>query len=117
MYSPPGWYQRPIPVSYTHLDVYKRQDLFIEMAPLTTQPAVVPRIFLAVAILFLVGMLASLLALRRDMGKRQQVQAMLQAQVALRTAMESSVTIGLRAWTRNGQILYVNCLLYTSRCV
>lgn len=83
-------------------------DLFIEMAPLTTQPAVVPRIFLAVAILFLVGMLASLLALRRDMGKRQQVQAMLQAQVALRTAMESSVTIGLRAWTRNGQILYVN---------
>ena len=83
-------------------------DLFIEMAPLTTQPAVVPRIFLAVAIVFLLGMLASLLALRRDMGKRQQVQAMLQAQVALRTAMESSVTIGLRAWNRHGQILYVN---------
>ncbi len=83
-------------------------DLFIEMAPLTPQPAVVPRIFLAVAIVFLLGMLASLLALRRDMGKRQQVQAMLQAQVALRTAMESSVTIGLRAWNRHGQILYVN---------
>ncbi|MBY0463754.1 MAG: PAS domain S-box protein, partial [Burkholderiales bacterium] len=83
-------------------------DLFIEMTPLTTQPAVVPRLFLAVAIVFLLGMLASLWALRRDMGKRQQVQAMLQAQVALRTAMESSVTIGLRAWTRNGQILYVN---------
>lgn len=83
-------------------------DLFIQMTPLTTQPAVVPRIFLSVAIVFLLGMVASLWALRRDMGKRQQVQAMLQTQVALRTAMESSVTIGLRAWTRNGQILYVN---------
>ena len=83
-------------------------DLFIEMSPLTTQPAAVPRIFLAVAIVFLMGMLASLWALRRDMRKRQQVQAMLQAQVALRTAMESSVTIGLRAWNRDGQILYVN---------
>ena len=83
-------------------------DLFIQMTPLTTQPAVVPRIFLSVAIVFLLGMVASLWALRRDMGKRQQVQAMLQTQVALRTAMESSVTIGLRAWARNGQILYVN---------
>jgi two-component system sensor histidine kinase DctS len=83
-------------------------DLFIQMTPLTTQPAVVPRIFLSVAIVFLLGMLASLWALRRDIRKRQQVQAMLQTQVALRTAMESSVTIGLRAWTRDGQILYVN---------
>ncbi|HRK40107.1 MAG TPA: PAS domain S-box protein [Burkholderiaceae bacterium] len=83
-------------------------DLFIEMAPLAPQPAVVPRLFLAVAVVFLLGMVVSLLALLRDVRKRQQVQAMLQAQVALRTAMESSVTIGLRAWTLGGQILYVN---------
>lgn len=83
-------------------------DLFMEMAPHAPQPAVVPRIFLAVAVLFLAGMVISLLALLRDVRKRQQIQAMLQAQVALRTAMESSVTIGLRAWTRDGQILYVN---------
>lgn len=83
-------------------------DLFIEMAPLAPRPALVPRIFLAVAVVFLLGMVISLLALLRDVRKRQQVQAMLQAQVALRTAMESSVTIGLRAWTLHGQILYVN---------
>lgn len=83
-------------------------DLFIEMAPQDTQPAMVPRLFLLLALLFLLGMLASLAALRRDMSKRQHVQALLQAQVTLRTAMENSATIGLRAWTGQGQILYVN---------
>lgn len=83
-------------------------DLSVEVAPLDTQPATVPRIFLLVALLFLLGMLISLLALRRDIGKRQHVQALLQAQVVLRTAMENSVTLGLRAWARNGQVLYVN---------
>lgn len=83
-------------------------DLFIEMAPLDTQPAMVPRLFLSLALLFLLGMLVSLAALRRDMGKRQHVQAQLEAQVALRTAMENAVTVGLRAWTNQGQILYVN---------
>jgi two-component system sensor histidine kinase DctS len=83
-------------------------DLFIEVAPQASQPATVPRLFLLVALLFLLGMLASLYALRRDMAKRQRVQSLLEAQVALRTAMENSVTIGLRAWTREGQILYVN---------
>jgi two-component system sensor histidine kinase DctS len=53
-------------------------------------------------------MLVSLWALQRDFVKRQQVQALFQAQVALRTAMENSVTIGLRAWDRSGTILYVN---------
>jgi two-component system, LuxR family, sensor histidine kinase DctS len=61
-----------------------------------------------VALLFLSGMLVSLYALRRDFSKRQQVQSVLQAQVALRMAMENSVTIGLRAWDLGGRILYVN---------
>ncbi len=83
-------------------------DMFIKVAPLRAQPAMVPRIFLLVALLFLTGMLVSLLALRRDIGKRQRVQALLEAQMVLRTAMENSVTIGMRAWASNGQILYVN---------
>ncbi|MBY0411332.1 MAG: PAS domain S-box protein [Burkholderiaceae bacterium] len=83
-------------------------DFFVEVAALDTQPATVPRIFLLVALLFLLGMLVSLVALRRDIGKRQHVQALLQAQVVLRTAMENSVSIGLRAWAQNGQVLYVN---------
>ena len=83
-------------------------DMFMEMTAREPQPALVPRIFLLVALVFLAGMLVSLLALRRDIGKRQRVQALLQDQMALRRAMESSVTIGLRAWARDGQILYVN---------
>jgi two-component system sensor histidine kinase DctS len=83
-------------------------DLFVQVALTREQPATVPRIFFLVALLFLVGMLLSLYALRRDFVKRQEVQARLQAQVALRTAMENSVTIGLRAWNLSGRILYVN---------
>ena len=83
-------------------------DLFIEITPLQAQPAMVPRLFLLVALTFLVGMLVSLAALRRDMAKRQQVQARLQAQMVLRTAMENSITIGMRAWAQDGRVLYVN---------
>ncbi len=83
-------------------------DLYAQVAQTQTQPATVPRIFFLVALLFLSGMLMSLYALRRDIVKRQQVQGLLQAQVALRTAMENSVTIGLRAWDLKGSILYVN---------
>jgi two-component system sensor histidine kinase DctS len=83
-------------------------DLFLEVLPRGARPAAVPRIFFAVALLFLLGMLVSLWALRRDFVKRQRVQALLQAEVALRTAMENSVTIGLRAWDPSGKILYVN---------
>lgn len=83
-------------------------DLFLEVTPIGEQPTTVPRIFFLVALLFLTGMLISLVALRRDFVKRQQVQARLQAEVALRTAMENSVTIGLRAWDQHGKILYVN---------
>lgn len=83
-------------------------DLFVEVDPIGPQPATVPRLFFLVAVLFLLGMLVSLYVLRRDFLKRQQVQALLQAEVALRTAMENSVTIGLRAWDLEGRILYVN---------
>lgn len=83
-------------------------DLFAQVDETIAQPTTVPRIFFLVALFFLSGMLVSLYALRRDIAKRQQVQALLQAQVALRTAMENSVTIGLRAWDFEGNILYVN---------
>ena len=83
-------------------------DLFLQVTLTQDEPATVPRIFFLVALLFLLGMLIALFALRRDIVKRQQVQALLQTQVALRTAMENSVTIGLRAWDLQGHILYVN---------
>jgi two-component system sensor histidine kinase DctS len=83
-------------------------DVFVQVALTQEQPTTVPRIFFLVALLFLSGMLVSLYALRRDFVKRQQVQALLQAQVALRSSMENSVTIGLRAWDLKGEILYAN---------
>ena len=83
-------------------------DLFIEMTALSTHPAPVPRLFLLVAILFLLGMLGALWALRRDMGKRQRVQALLQTQVALRAAVENSTHVGLLARAGNGRMLYAN---------
>ena len=83
-------------------------DLSIRVTPLDSRPASVPRAFFGVALLFLLGMLASLVALRRDFVKRQRVEAMLQSQVALRRAMENSLTVGLRAWDLQGRILYVN---------
>lgn len=83
-------------------------DLFLQVEQTQVPPATVPRVFFLVALLFLTGMLVALYALRRDFVKRQQVQALLQAQVSLRSAMENSVTLGLRAWDRKGRILYVN---------
>lgn len=83
-------------------------DVFVEVAPTALEPASVPRVFLLVALVFGAGMLIALWALRRDMRKRAQVQALLQAQIALRTAMENSVNTGLRAWDLQGRILYVN---------
>lgn len=83
-------------------------DVFLEVTPVQEQAATVPRLFLLVALVFLGGMLVSLWALRRDIVKRQQVQARLEGEVALRTAMENSVTIGLRAWDLGGKVLYVN---------
>ncbi|MDT8990295.1 PAS domain S-box protein [Curvibacter sp. APW13] len=83
-------------------------DLVVEVVPQGPQASPVPRVFFLVAVLFLLGMLLSLAALRRDFVKRLQVQRQLEAEVSLRTAMESSVTTGLRAWDMEGRVLYVN---------
>jgi two-component system sensor histidine kinase DctS len=117
----PGWFMQDHSVQLLTDDVTPQPDstyrvglnlpgtdLFVQVALTQAQPTTVPRIFFLVALLFLSGMLFSLYALRRDFAKRQQVQALLQAQVALRTAMENSVTMGLRAWDLTGRILYVN---------
>ena len=83
-------------------------DIALQVRSTVSQSPTVPRTFFFVALLCLLGMLASLYALRRDFAKRQRMEQELQAQVALRTAMENAVTIGLRAWDRDGRILYVN---------
>lgn len=83
-------------------------DLALQVRNTQSDSAMLPRIFFMVALLCLLGMLGSLYALRRDFVKRLRIQSQLQAQVALRSAMEKAVTVGLRAWDMQGRILYVN---------
>ena len=83
-------------------------DIALEMRTTRSDSPTVPRTFFLVALLCLLGMLAALYALRRDFAKRQAIEVQLKAQVALRMAMENAATIGLRAWDRQGRILYVN---------
>lgn len=83
-------------------------DLALQVRTTTADAPTVPRTFFLVAVVCLLGMLGALYALRRDFQKRQRVERALQAQVALRSAMENAATIGLRAWDRQGRILYVN---------
>lgn len=83
-------------------------DVSLQLSSKQAATATVPRTFFLVALICLLGMLGALYALRRDFVKRQRVEASLQAQVALRSAMEKAVTTGLRAWDREGRILYVN---------
>ena len=83
-------------------------DIALLVRSTVSQSPTVPRTFFVVAMVCLLGMLASLYALRRDFAKRLRVEQALQAQVVLRSAMENAVTIGLRAWDTEGRILYVN---------
>jgi len=69
-------------------------EVFLEVTPTLEQPATVPRLFLLVAMLFLGGMLVSLWALRRDIHKRQQVQAMALAQQERLEATGRLVAVG-----------------------
>jgi len=75
---------------------------------LHSQPALAPRAFFAVALVCLSGMLVALYFLGRDAARRRRAESLLQTQLALRAAMERSVTLGLRAWDLNGRLLYVN---------
>lgn len=67
-----------------------------------------PRAFFAAAMVCLAAMLLALLALWRDAARRQRAETRLQTQLALRTAMERSVSLGLRAWDTQGRLLYAN---------
>ena len=97
----------PAPPNLAYLEL-PGMDLALQVRSLSPVSPPVPRTFFLVALVCLLGMLAALLALRRDFVKRQRIESQLQAQVALRMAMENAATIGLRAWDRQGRILYVN---------
>ena len=67
-----------------------------------------PRLFFGVALVCLAGMLVALYALWRDTRRRQRAEARLQTQLALRTALEHSTSVGLRVLNTAGQLRYAN---------
>lgn len=75
---------------------------------LHSQPSLAPRAFFGFALVCLSGMLVALYFLWRDAARRRRAESQLRTQMALRTAMERSVTLGLRAWDLSGRLLYVN---------
>jgi two-component system sensor histidine kinase DctS len=83
-------------------------DTYLQIYAIDVQYATVPRALLGTALLFLVGMVASLVFLRRDIEKRQSVENSLAAEIALRRSMENSIGVGILASNLNGCILYVN---------
>jgi two-component system sensor histidine kinase DctS len=80
----------------------------IAVQSLNSQAAMAPRAFFGVALVCLAGMLVALYFLWRDAARKRATESQLQTQIALRTAMERSVTLGLRAWDLQGRLLYVN---------
>ncbi|WP_157826922.1 two-component system sensor histidine kinase NtrB, partial [Macromonas nakdongensis] len=75
---------------------------------LQDQPALAPRAFFAAALVCLLGMAAALAFLWRDVAQRRRAESRLRTQMALRSAMERSVALGLRAWDMDGRLLFVN---------
>lgn len=82
--------------------------LTLQVQPLDSTPALAPRLFFGAALVCLASMLVAMVFLWRDSLRRQRAESRLQTQIALRTAMERSVALGLRAWDLNGRLLYVN---------
>ncbi|MGV8804700.1 MAG: sensor histidine kinase [Polaromonas sp.] len=80
----------------------------LQVDVLDSQPALAPRAFFGVALLCLGGMVLALYFLWRDIARRQRAERQLQSQLALRTAMERSAPVGLRAWSLDGRLLYVS---------
>ena len=75
---------------------------------LQARPAIAPRAFFGIALVCLAAMLVALYFFWRGTLRRRQAERRLQTQIALRSAMERSVTLGLLARDLDGQCLYAN---------
>ena len=80
----------------------------LAVEPLQARPAIAPRAFFGIALLSLGGMLVALYFFWRGTLRRRQAERRLQTQIALRSAIERSVTLGLLARDLDGLCLYAN---------
>ncbi len=116
----PDWFLQDHRLALANDDTPPPKDAFIapinlpgarlqlQVQTLSDQAPLAPRAFFAVALVCLAGMLLALVRLWRDTARRQRTEARLQTQLALRSAMERSVPLGLCAWDRDGHLIHVN---------
>lgn len=71
-------------------------------------PKLLPNLLVVSVIALSLGLLASLMALWRDVNRRLAAEGALRQQVAFQTAMENSLVTGLRARDLEGRVTYVN---------
>ncbi len=95
---------------YTHVHALDLQNanLTLRTNSLKGLPKLLPNLLVGAVIALTLGLLASLLALWRDINRRLQVEGALRQQMSFRTAMENSLVTGLRARDLEGRVTYVN---------
>jgi len=71
-------------------------------------PNLLPNLLVGSVVALSLGLLWSLLALWRDISRRQAAEEALRAQAAFRAAMENSLVTGMRARDLEGRVTYVN---------
>jgi len=95
---------------YTHahaLDL-PGANLTLRTNSLKAAPQLLPDLLVAAVVTLTLALLASLVALWRDINRRLVAEKALRQQVSFRTAMENSLVTGLRARDLEGRVTYVN---------
>ncbi|MBC7415233.1 MAG: PAS domain S-box protein [Herminiimonas sp.] len=95
---------------YTHahaLDL-PGANLTLRTNSIKVAPKLFPNLLVGAVVALALALLASLVALWRDINRRLAVEGALRQQVSFRTAMENSLVTGLRARDLDGRVTYVN---------
>lgn len=83
-------------------------ELILTVNSVKDAPKLLPNFLIVTVIGLSLALLASLIALWRDINRRLAVESALRQQVSFRTAMENSLVTGLRARDLEGRVTYVN---------
>jgi len=95
---------------YTHTRVLNLAGLSLKLKTNSVKgaPRLLPSLLVDIVILLSLGLLWSLVALWRDINRRQAAETALREQINFRAAMENSLVTGLRARDLDGRVTYVN---------
>ena len=94
--------------THTHALDLPGANLTLRTNSLKVAPKLFPNLLVGAVISLALALLASLVALWRDINRRLAVESALRQQVSFRTAMENSLVTGLRARDLDGRVTYVN---------